>query len=840
MGGARASDPLATFYNPAGLAGQDTKLTLQANVNIQKTCFTRLKANNDTTTSDGTNTSVTPGSSFPQVCNSGAPFPNPQIAFTYKLTNRIGLGLAVVGPSAAGQNSWPETVNGAPSPPALPPPQCEHSPPHADDRPRLGGRSIACASARASSGAWPASTSPNDAYLVNQAKADPALNDVRAELKVVDVFIPGFTLGTIWSPTDEIDIAGWYKYMSPIDAKGSVRTQVGQGANAAFTDTTESNCGLATKPQGTCGPNNAEAKINIPMEAKIGFRYHAPRQGAELAHRRDPMSQDIFDLEADLTWANNSSFSQIQILFPGTLGAGNNGGMGTIPVNGGGPPGAPPIGSFPPNASVPHEFQDVYGVRLGGDWNVLADQLAIRAGGYFQTSAQNAQYQNIDFPATSQVGLAAGGTYRIHLGGAPKKSAIEISLGIGHTFIATSTNDTQSGVPARAGTARATRHRGRLRDRRRAPTASRGFARSGQSTWARSRTRSRPSTSGCPTGSSESFPQRLARRGRALYWIAMTQTHPHKVIIIGSGPAGHTAGIYASRANLKPLLFEGMVKGGIPGGQLMITNDVENYPGFAEKITGPTLMAAFRAQAVHQGCDIRTEDVSKVDLSKRPFRVWAGDDNEEHSAETLILATGAQAKWLGLESEHALKGKGVSACAVCDGAFFRGQDVMVIGGGDTAMEESMYLSGLCKTVTLVHRRDEFRASKTMQDRVLKNPKIKVLYSTGIEEILDVSKGEVTGVRVRDLKTNTTSDVPVTGLFVAIGHTPNTDLFAGQLELHDNGYIRTKPGTAQTNVPGVFASGDVQDFVYRQAVTAAGTGCMAALDAERWLAANSGH
>jgi thioredoxin reductase (NADPH) len=317
-------------------------------------------------------------------------------------------------------------------------------------------------------------------------------------------------------------------------------------------------------------------------------------------------------------------------------------------------------------------------------------------------------------------------------------------------------------------------------------------------------------------------------------------TSPRKVIIIGSGPAGHTAGIYASRANLKPLMFEGMVRGGIPGGQLMITNDVENFPGFPEKITGPHLMAQFRAQSIHQGTEIRTEDVNKVDLSKRPFRVWAGDDNEEYTAETLIIATGAQAKWLGLESEHALKGKGVSACAVCDGAFFRNQDVVVVGGGDTAMEESMYLSGLCKTVHLLHRRDEFRASKAMQDRVLKNPKIKVHYSTGVEEILDVSKGEVTGVRLRNLKTDTTHDLPVTGFFVAIGHTPNTDLFTGQLDLHDNGYIRTKPGTTQTSVAGVFASGDVQDFVYRQAITAAGTGCMAALEAERWLAANSAH
>ena len=312
-----------------------------------------------------------------------------------------------------------------------------------------------------------------------------------------------------------------------------------------------------------------------------------------------------------------------------------------------------------------------------------------------------------------------------------------------------------------------------------------------------------------------------------------------KVIIIGSGPAGHTAGIYAARANLKPLMFEGLARGGIPGGQLMITNDVENYPGFAAKIAGPELMAAMRAQGVHQGVEIKTEDVNKVDFSKRPFTVWA-DDNKSYTAETIIISTGAQAKWLGLPSETALQGKGVSACAVCDGAFFRNQDVAVVGGGDTAMEESMYLSGLCRTVTHIHRRDVFRASITMQERVRKNPKIKILYNTEIDEILDVSKGEVTGVKVRNNKNNETAVLPVTGYFVAIGHTPNSDLFKDFIDLHDNGYIKTKPGTTQTNIPGVFASGDVQDFVFRQAVTAAGTGCMAALEAERWLAANSAH
>ncbi len=312
------------------------------------------------------------------------------------------------------------------------------------------------------------------------------------------------------------------------------------------------------------------------------------------------------------------------------------------------------------------------------------------------------------------------------------------------------------------------------------------------------------------------------------------------VIIIGSGPAGHTAAIYAARANLKPLLIEGLARGGIPGGQLMITNDVENYPGFPEKITGPDLMKAFRDQSVAQGVEIVTDDVNKVELGKRPFVVTVGDDAVQYSARTLIIATGAQARWLGLESEAALQGRGVSACAVCDGAFFRNQDVVVVGGGDTAMEEAMYLTGLCRSVRLVHRRGEFRASKTMQERVLKNAKIKLVYDTVIEEVLDVSKGEVTGARARNLKTNETTIIPCTGFFVAIGHTPNTDLFEGQLDLHDNGYIRSRPGSSYTSVPGVFACGDVQDFTYRQAVTAAGTGCMAALDAERWMALHEPH
>jgi thioredoxin reductase (NADPH) len=308
------------------------------------------------------------------------------------------------------------------------------------------------------------------------------------------------------------------------------------------------------------------------------------------------------------------------------------------------------------------------------------------------------------------------------------------------------------------------------------------------------------------------------------------------VIIIGSGPAGLTASIYAARANLKPLCIEGFNAGGlIPGGQLMFTTDVENYPGFVEPITGPALMERFRGQAERQGTDIITADVTKVDFSERPFKVWVDDD--VHLAKSVIISTGARANYLGLESEDKLKNRGVSACAVCDGALFRNKPVTVVGGGDTAMEEATYLTGLSPEVTLIHRRDEFRASKVMEERVRKNPKIKLMLSHSVVEVLDVDKGEVTGLKVKNLKTGETSDHATEALFLAIGHTPMTDLFKGQLELHDNGYLEVTPGTARTSIEGVFAAGDVMDWVYRQAVTAAGTGCMAALEAERWLAAN---
>lgn len=312
-------------------------------------------------------------------------------------------------------------------------------------------------------------------------------------------------------------------------------------------------------------------------------------------------------------------------------------------------------------------------------------------------------------------------------------------------------------------------------------------------------------------------------------------------MIIGSGPAGLTAAIYAARANLNPLCVEGFNAGGlIPGGQLMFTTDVENYPGYPKGVTGQEMMKDFRDQAEAQGTRFITADVQKVDFSQRPFKVWVGEDeNELHTTDAVIISTGARANYIGLESEEKLKNKGVSACAVCDGALYRNKEVVIVGGGDTAMEEATYLSGLCSAVTLVHRRDEFRASQAMQKRVIENPKIKILYSHAIEEVLGVEEDGVTGVRVKDLKSSRTEEISASALFVAIGHTPMTELFKGQLETHDNGYLKVQPGTSKTSIEGVFASGDVADWVYRQAVTAAGTGCMAALDAERWLSEQEG-
>lgn len=302
-----------------------------------------------------------------------------------------------------------------------------------------------------------------------------------------------------------------------------------------------------------------------------------------------------------------------------------------------------------------------------------------------------------------------------------------------------------------------------------------------------------------------------------------------QVLIIGSGPAGYTAAIYASRAGLKPVLYQGIQ----PGGQLTITTEVENYPGYPDGIQGPEMMVDFEKQAKRMGSDIRFGLATKVDFSQRPFRVQI-DEEKWLEAEAVIIATGASAKWLGLESEQRLNGFGVSACAVCDGFFFRGKEVAIVGAGDTAAEEALYLSKLCTTVHMLVRKGEMRASKIMQDRVMKASNIKIYWHTEAVEVL--GEKNVTGVKVRNNETGETSEIAVNGFFVAIGHEPNSAIFQGYLDMDEAGYIKTIPGTSKTNIEGVFAAGDVQDKIYRQAVTAAGSGCMAALDAERFLGA----
>ncbi|WP_121355293.1 thioredoxin-disulfide reductase [Flavisolibacter nicotianae] len=301
------------------------------------------------------------------------------------------------------------------------------------------------------------------------------------------------------------------------------------------------------------------------------------------------------------------------------------------------------------------------------------------------------------------------------------------------------------------------------------------------------------------------------------------------LLIIGSGPAGYTAAIYAARANLKPMLYQGIQ----PGGQLTITTEVENYPGFPEGIQGPELMIHFEKQAQRMGADLRYGLATKVDFSQKPYKVWI-DEEKLIEADAVIIATGASAKWLNIESEQRLNGYGVSACAVCDGFFFRGKEVAIVGAGDTAAEEALYLSKLCSTVHMLVRRDEMRASKVMQDRVKNTPNIKIYWNTETDEIL--GEKTVDGMRIKNHVSGETQEIPIKGFFVAIGHNPNSDIFKGWLDMDEAGYLITQAGTAKTNIEGVFAAGDVQDKIYRQAVTAAGSGCMAALDAERYLSA----
>lgn len=305
------------------------------------------------------------------------------------------------------------------------------------------------------------------------------------------------------------------------------------------------------------------------------------------------------------------------------------------------------------------------------------------------------------------------------------------------------------------------------------------------------------------------------------------------VIIIGSGPSGYTAAIYTARALLDPLVFEGYE----PGGQLMITTEVENFPGHPEGITGPDLMLLMREQAVRFKAEFVSDRVTKVDFSSRPFRVWQGDN--EYQALTVIISTGASAKWLDLPSEQALRGRGISSCATCDGAFFRDKEVMVVGGGDSALEEGLFLTRFASKVAIVHRRDQLRASKIMQDRAKANPKVEFIWNSVITEVKDTTAGKVTSATLKNVVTGEEHERPVDGIFVAVGHHPNSDVFKGQIEIDDMGYIITDPGTTKTTVPGVFAAGDVTDRVYRQAITAAGSGCKAAIDAERFLEAE-GH
>ena len=311
----------------------------------------------------------------------------------------------------------------------------------------------------------------------------------------------------------------------------------------------------------------------------------------------------------------------------------------------------------------------------------------------------------------------------------------------------------------------------------------------------------------------------------------MTETRHAKVLILGSGPAGYTAAIYAARAMLNPLLIQGSQ----PGGQLTITTDVENYPGFADVIQGPWLMEQMQAQAEHVGTEVVLDQISKVDLKKRPFRL-EGESGTVYTCDVLIICTGAQARWLGIPSEEKFKGHGVSACATCDGFFYKGKDVVVVGGGNTAVEEAIFLTNFARRVTVVHRRDHFRAEKILQQRLLKNTKINVIWDSAVDEILGhKDPTSVTGVRLKNTKTGKTSEISADGVFIAIGHAPATELFKGQLEMTHSGYLKSKPDSTATSIPGVYAAGDVKDEVYRQAVTAAAMGCMAALEAERYFA-----
>jgi len=449
---ARASDPLAAFYNPAGLAGQQTGLTLQANISIAHRCFRRTYAQSDTTL-DPLAGAATGNYAYPKVCAEDTPFPNPQIGFNWRLTDKIGLGLVLLGPSAVGKAKWPEFVDNKPSPQ-------RYLLIDADLlflTPTIGaGFEVADNIRIGASFQWGIAARvhfSNASMAVNQNTSDPTTNDVRAQIDAKQIFVPGFTLGGLWSATDNIDLAAWYKWSAPIDAKGDVTTYVPYFTNKVANgdlhgvqmgDSSLPNCGDPNVKDNRCGNgDNGNIKVNIPMEAKLGVRYHQPRAGApQKKHVRDPMSQDLYDVELNLTWANNSVFDNVTLRFPADAN-----GNGIIPIHG------ITGGTVPPNADVAHNFKDVFGVRVGGDYNVLPDQLAIRGGAFFETRAQDPQYQNIDLMGAERFGLALGGTYRLRMG-PEKKNALEFSLGYGHIFVGTLSNNQVNGqgIPALAGT----------------------------------------------------------------------------------------------------------------------------------------------------------------------------------------------------------------------------------------------------------------------------------------------------------------------------------------------------------------------------------------------------
>ena len=446
---ARASDPLAAFFNPAGLAGQDSKVTVQANLSLLNSCFTRVAAANDTVQDPLADKTT---GQFPQVCNKGELGVGPQLAATFKLTDRLGLGIAILGPSGVANNNWPEFVNDKGGTPQAAPQRYLLLSGNAlvltptvgvgwevTDRLRLGA-----------SFQWGIATVKfsNSSLAVNGDGQVPRDNDIKAELSGKDLFVPGFTLGALWSPSNMVDVAGWFKWSAPIEATGDVQTsvsyfrpQVAQGdtSKVIHGDTSVPDCGTGTPGLAVCGPDKGSLTVPIPMEAKIGVRVHGARAGVNQAHRRDPLSQDKWDAEVDFTFANNQTFDNLQVRFPG-----NTDGTGVIPVNGSG-------GTLPPNADVPHNFKNVFGVRIGGDFNAIPDRLAIRAGGFFESNGQDPRFQNIDFMGAQRIGLSLGGTLRVPLskreeGGARKGSALEFSLGFMHMFVADQTNTDRNAV----------------------------------------------------------------------------------------------------------------------------------------------------------------------------------------------------------------------------------------------------------------------------------------------------------------------------------------------------------------------------------------------------------